>query len=149
LQITNGYNIYYFGAARAWCRGVSLSSILEKMQLAEGDIIITFNKTLDLMRQVQDMLRMHDPNNNLIPVLAEARHMMRRGVVEQIYNVGFGVVKEELEAQTEDEQPKQDDSVEAQTKLMQLLEDEDEETDEVAVDNTNRRRFSRKRNRRT
>ncbi|MEI7553954.1 DEAD/DEAH box helicase [Candidatus Chlorohelix sp.] len=149
LQITNGYNIYYFGAARAWCRGVSLSSILEKMQLAEGDIIITFNKTLDLMRQVQDMLRMHDPNNNLIPVLSEARHMMRRGVVEQIYNVGFGVVKEELETLTEEQQPKQDNSVEAQTKLMQLLDEEDEETDEVPVDNSARRRFSRKRNRRT
>jgi ATP-dependent RNA helicase HelY len=77
LMITNGYNVYFYGAARAWVRGVSLADIIEKMQLAEGDIIITFNKTLDLMRQVTDMLHEHDPENKLIPLLRDAKRLMR------------------------------------------------------------------------
>jgi hypothetical protein len=97
LMITNGYNIYFFGATRAWCRGASLASIMEKMQLAEGDIIITFNKTLDLMRQVFDMLVAHDPGHPLIARLKEAKALVRRGVVEQVYNIGFGVLQDALE----------------------------------------------------
>ncbi len=97
LMITNGYNIYFYGATRAWCRGASLASILDKMQLAEGDIIITFNKTLDLMRQVYDMLILHDPENPLIPTLRAAKALVRRGVVEQVYNIGFGILKDALE----------------------------------------------------
>lgn len=34
LMITNGYNVYFYGAARAWVRGVSLADIIEKMKLA-------------------------------------------------------------------------------------------------------------------
>ncbi len=97
LMINHGYNIYFFGATRAWCRGATLASILEKVQLAEGDIIITFNKTLDLMRQVFDMLVTHDPSHPLIPNLKAAKALLRRGVVEQVYNIGFGVLKDALE----------------------------------------------------
>ncbi len=103
LVITNGYNIYFYGATRAWCRGTSLLSILEKMQLAEGDIIITFNKTLDLMRQVYDMLVEHDPENPLIANLKIAKTLLRRGVVEQVYNIGFGILKDTLEGDDEAE----------------------------------------------
>jgi ATP-dependent RNA helicase HelY len=97
LMISSGYNIYFFGAARAWGRGASLAKVLDKVQLAEGDLIITFNKTLDLMRQVYDMLLEHDPDNDLIPRLIEARKIMRRGVVEQVYNIGFGILRDALE----------------------------------------------------
>lgn len=103
LMISNGYNIYFYGATRAWCRGNSLTSILDKVQLAEGDIIITFNKTLDVMRQVFDMLITHDPEHPLIPKLKEAKLMIRRGVVEQVYNIGFGILKDTLEAEKEGE----------------------------------------------
>jgi ATP-dependent RNA helicase HelY len=96
LMITSGYNVYFFGAARAWCRGVSLAKILEKMELAEGDIIITFNKTLDLLRQAQDMLETHTPDHPLIYTILQARRQIRRGVVEQIYNIGFGVMQDVL-----------------------------------------------------
>jgi ATP-dependent RNA helicase HelY len=98
LYISTGYNPYFYGATRAWCRGGSLAAILEKMQLAEGDIIITFNKTLDLTRQVFEMLRGLDQNHPLLPALAQTRKLIRRGVVEQIYNIGFGVMQDELEA---------------------------------------------------
>ncbi len=98
LYISTGYNTYFYGATRAWCRGSSLAEILEKVQLAEGDIIITYNKTLDLVRQVFDMLRLLQPEHPLLPVLSATRRLIRRGVVEQIYNIGFGVMQDELEA---------------------------------------------------
>lgn len=99
LMISNGYNIYFFGAIRAWCRGNSLLSILDKVQLAEGDIIITFNKTLDVMRQVYDMLMEHNPEHPLIPKFKEAKALIRRGVVEQVYNIGFGILRDTLEGE--------------------------------------------------
>jgi ATP-dependent RNA helicase HelY len=149
LLITNGYNIYFFGAARAWCRGANLNTILEKMQLAEGDVIITFNKTLDLMRQVQDMLETHDADNPLIQTLKESRRLMRRGVVEQIYNVGFGVLKEELEGQDDEEKPVSSTPL---TLLQGYIEEELEEdkpaTSEQTIANGVRRRYNRKRFRR-
>jgi len=150
LNITNGYNLYFFGAARAWCRGVSLGTILEKVQLAEGDIIITFNKTLDLMRQVQDMLFEHEPDNPLISTLREARRMMRRGVVEQIYNIGFGMVKDVLEEQADGlENPQPETPPENLVSLM-LDEDEEEEPTQPLNGETidNRNRFAKKRGKR-
>lgn len=97
LYITTGYNPYFYGAMRAWCRGSSLTNLVDKMQLAEGDIIITFNKTLDLVRQVFDMLRQRRPDHPLLPALSEVRKLIRRGVVEQIYNIGFGILEDEFE----------------------------------------------------
>ncbi|NWJ95742.1 MAG: DEAD/DEAH box helicase [Chloroflexi bacterium] len=132
LMISSGYNIYFFGAARAWGRGVSLANIVEKVQLAEGDIIITFNKTLDLMRQVMDMLLEHEPESPLIQTLREAKRLMRRGVVEQIYNIGFGVLKDVLEGE-EDEAVVEGQVIlpEATPAPLRSTEDEEEEEDEV------------------
>jgi hypothetical protein len=124
------------------------------MQLAEGDIIITFNKTLDLMRQVQDMLFAHFPESPLIPILREARYMMRRGVVEQIYNVGFGVLKDELEAVTVDGLEKAGEARPPLLSELVTLDSEEEEEEAAANAETqppatdNRRRFGRKGSRR-
>jgi ATP-dependent RNA helicase HelY len=135
LMITSGYNVYFFGAARAWCRGVSLPKILEKMELAEGDIIITFNKTLDLLRQVQDMLETHTPDHPLIYTILQARRLIRRGVVEQIYNIGFGVMQDTLAGEAVTVSPDEielngDADLETDDKAVSLDEDEDEDDDE-------------------
>jgi len=165
LMITNGYNIYFFGATRAWCRGASLSSIMEKMQLAEGDIIITFNKTLDLMRQVFDMLVEQQPDHPLIPKLKAAKALVRRGVVEQVYNIGFGVLQDTLEG--EDGQPAENpvtgsvagdptpEEIEAAPPFLRPIpdpdEDEEEELEEAAAETTanghGKRKFKRRGNR--
>ncbi|MEI6046682.1 MAG: hypothetical protein WCS37_20200, partial [Chloroflexota bacterium] len=102
------------------------------VQLAEGDIIITFNKTLDLMRQVMDMLLEHEPESPLIQTLREAKRLMRRGVVEQIYNIGFGVLKDVLEGE-EDEAVVEGQVIlpEATPAPLRSTEDEEEEEDEV------------------
>jgi hypothetical protein len=59
------------------------------MDLSEGDLVMTFNKTLDLMRQVRDMLYRQDPENPLREGLREADALLRRGVVELVYSLGF------------------------------------------------------------
>src|SRR5207253_2772339 len=89
LTITTGYNQFFFGAARAWCKGTSIGDLLMRMDISEGDLVSTFNKTLDIMRQVRDMLRRHDPDSPILPQLEEADRMMRRGVVEMAYTLGF------------------------------------------------------------
>ena len=89
LTITTGYNQYFFGAARSWCKGTSIGDLLAMMDISEGDLVMTFNKTLDIMRQVRDMFLHHDPDNPLRFQLEEADRMMRRGVVEMAYTLGF------------------------------------------------------------
>jgi ATP-dependent RNA helicase HelY len=89
LTITTGYNQYFFGAARYWCKGTSIGDLLAMMDISEGDLVMTFNKTLDIMRQVRDMLVRHDPEAPLRFQLEEADRMMRRGVVELAYTIGF------------------------------------------------------------
>jgi hypothetical protein len=96
------------------------------MQLAEGDVIITFNKTLDLIRQVMDMLVDNDPENPLIYAMREARRLVRRGVVEQVNNIGFGILKDTLEG---------DDETPATTSdgVAPVSSDDDEAIDSVPV----------------
>jgi ATP-dependent RNA helicase HelY len=108
FTITTGYNPYFYGAARAWCKGSSIGDVLDRMDLSEGDLVTTFNKTLDLMRQLRDMLSRHDPHSHLLPQFVEAERMMRRGVVEMAYTLGFAplpaqAVPEEEEVTTETE----------------------------------------------
>lgn len=99
FAITRGYNIYFYGAARLWCRGSALSDLLEGMEISEGDLVMTFNKTLDIMRQVREMLVHHEPEHYLIPVLRAADKQMRRGVVEMAQSFGFAPTQEAATAE--------------------------------------------------
>lgn len=94
LSITTGYNTFFFGAARAWCKGTSIGELLQRMELSEGDLVMTFNKTLDLMRQLREMFAHQDPENPLRLAFAEADRMMRRGVVEMAQSIGFAPLPE-------------------------------------------------------
>jgi ATP-dependent RNA helicase HelY len=103
LFISEGHNATFYGAARAWCRGAAMADISEVIQLSEGDLVLTFNKTIDLMRQVRDMLVDVLPDNPLRWTLLEAEHLLRRGIVEQSLTLGFAplVMDEQLpEAET-------------------------------------------------
>jgi ATP-dependent RNA helicase HelY len=90
VNLTRGYNPYFFGAARAWCKGTSIADLLDQVDISEGDLVMTFNKTLDLMRQVRDMFVHYDPQNALLGQIEEAGKMVRRGVVQMAYTLGFG-----------------------------------------------------------
>jgi len=89
LTITTGCHPLFYGALRAWCRGAVMERIVEKVGLSEGDVVLAFNKTLDIMRQVRTMLRAVRPESPLIERLAAAEQRVRRGIVEQSYTIGI------------------------------------------------------------
>ncbi len=43
----------FHGVALAWSRGMSLSGLLRRIDLAEGDLLMLLNQTIDLVQQVQ------------------------------------------------------------------------------------------------
>ena len=89
LDVSEGHNPNFYGAARAWCRGLSMAEISDMIELSEGDLVLTFNKTIDLMRQVREMLTDVQPENPLARSLDEAAKLMKRDIVEQSLLLGF------------------------------------------------------------
>ncbi|HET8626169.1 MAG TPA: DEAD/DEAH box helicase [Thermomicrobiales bacterium] len=89
LFISTGYNETFFGAVRAWCDGALMSRLTEAIELSEGDLVLTINKTLDLMRQVRQMLATVMPNHPLRATLAAAERLALRDIVAQSYTVGL------------------------------------------------------------
>ncbi len=89
LFISTGYNQTFFGVIRAWCEGASMAKLTETIELSEGDIVLTINKTLDLMRQVRLMLATTLPNHPLRSTLAAAERLALRDIVAQSYTFGF------------------------------------------------------------
>ncbi len=102
LFISEGHNPNFYGAALAWCRGESMADIGESLELSEGDLVITFNKTIDLLRQVRDMLLDVRPDHTLLPKLDEAIRQLRRGIVAQSLALGFTPIAE-LDDDTDDD----------------------------------------------
>ena len=89
LAISTSFHPLFFGALRAWCRGSTMERIVEKLGLSEGDIVLAFNKSLDIMHQVGKMLRAVRPDHPLSARLETAERQVRRGIVEQSYTVGI------------------------------------------------------------
>ncbi len=88
LAISGGHHPSFYGAVRAWCDGANMSTILERIDLSEGDLVMTFNKTLDLMRQVREMLVNARPDHPLRRTLEDAERLVRRDIVEQSLILG-------------------------------------------------------------
>ncbi|MEA2528085.1 MAG: ATP-dependent helicase HelY [Thermomicrobiales bacterium] len=93
LYISEGHNATFYGAARAWCLGSTMVEIGEVIELSEGDLVLTFNKTIDLMRQVREMLADVTPHRPLRLTLQEAERLLRRGIVEQSLKLGFAPIE--------------------------------------------------------
>ena len=89
LFISNGHNATFFGPARAWCLGHTMAELTGKIALSEGDLVLTFNKTIDLIRQVREMLEDVVDGHPLIGPLRRAESLLCRGIVEQSLNIGF------------------------------------------------------------
>jgi len=53
LSFTPGIISDFHGVALAWSRGMSLSGLLRRIDLAEGDLLMLLNQTIDLLQQVQ------------------------------------------------------------------------------------------------
>lgn len=89
LYISEGHNPSFYGAARAWTEGQTMVEICEQIELSEGDLVLTFNKTIDLLRQVREMLTDVLPENPLRFTLRDAERLIRRDIVEQSLTLGF------------------------------------------------------------
>ena len=104
LAISEGHNPNFYGAARAWARGATMAEITAQIELSEGDLVMTFNKTIDLMRQVWEMLLNVRPDHPLRARLQQAESLLRRDIVEHSLALGFAPIalpdigREELEA---------------------------------------------------
>ncbi len=101
LFISEGHNPSFYGAALHWSRGWTMSQIGEQMELSEGDLVLTFNKTIDLMRQVREMLADVIPEHPLRQKLIAAEKLLRRGIVEQSLTLGFSPIAD-MPAEDED-----------------------------------------------
>jgi ATP-dependent RNA helicase HelY len=103
LFISEGHNPSFYGAALAWSNGATMVQIGEHMELSEGDLVLTFNKTIDLMRQVRDMLVDVIPNHVLVSRLAIAERRLRRGIVEQSLSLGFTPISDAADTDAPDD----------------------------------------------
>jgi len=53
LTLTPGITPDFHGVALSWSRGMSLNGLLRRIDLAEGDLLMLLNQTIDLLQQVQ------------------------------------------------------------------------------------------------
>jgi hypothetical protein len=93
LAISEGHNPNFYGAARAWSRGATMAEISAQIELSEGDLVMTFNKTIDLMRQIWEMLISVKPQHPLRTRLQQAELLLRRDIVEHSLALGFAPIE--------------------------------------------------------
>jgi ATP-dependent RNA helicase HelY len=93
LAISEGHNPNFYGAARAWSRGATMAEISAQIELSEGDLVMTFNKTIDLMRQIWEMLVSVKPEHPLRAQLQQAEALLRRDIVEHSLALGFAPIE--------------------------------------------------------
>ena len=79
----------------------------DEIALSEGDLVLTFNKTIDLMRQVREMIANVAPDHPLRETLTIAERFVRRDIVEQSLALGF------LPIASEESAPAPDDTADA------------------------------------
>jgi hypothetical protein len=81
-----------------------MAEISAQIELSEGDLVMTFNKTIDLMRQLWEMLLSVKPEHPLRARLQQAESLLRRDIVEHSLALGFApielpeIARAELEA---------------------------------------------------
>jgi ATP-dependent RNA helicase HelY len=83
IELAQGPSSWFYGVAYPWCRGHSIADIMTHVELGEGDVVSLLNKTVDLLDQVESMLRRHG-DRELLVVAAEARRLLVRGLVAMV-----------------------------------------------------------------
>ena len=94
IMFTPGIVPDFHGVALAWSRGMSLGGLLRRIDLAEGDLLMLLNQTIDLIQQVQSavgqVLDARDVWEQVSPVLTEGVTSKRsaaaraKGRIEQL-----------------------------------------------------------------
>jgi ATP-dependent RNA helicase HelY len=124
LAISEGHNPNFYGAARAWCRGATMAEISNQIELSEGDLVMTFNKTIDLMRQVWEMLINVRPDHPLRARLQQADTLMRRDIVEHSLALGFAPIELPEIARADLDAAKAERTSKSRTRLRTIAEDD-------------------------
>ncbi|MHB8991065.1 MAG: DEAD/DEAH box helicase [Chloroflexota bacterium] len=95
LSLSHALPQEFRGVALGWATGARLADLSARSGLAEGDIVFTLQKAIDLCRQIgQAAPRSRTPS--LARRAAEAERLLRRGVVDSYYRwvVGDSVVSD-------------------------------------------------------
>ena len=75
VSFTPGIILDFHGLALSWARRTSLSGLMRQIDLAEGDILMLLNQTIDLLQQVQaavgQMLDTQDVWEQTAPVMTD------------------------------------------------------------------------------
>lgn len=75
INYTPGIIPDFHGIALSWSRGMSLNGLVRRIDLAEGDILMSLNQTIDLLQQVQaavgQVLDARDIWERALPVLTD------------------------------------------------------------------------------
>ncbi len=75
INYTPGIIPDFHGIALSWSRGMSLNGLVRRIDLAEGDILMLLNQTIDLLQQVQaavgQVLDARDIWERALPVLTD------------------------------------------------------------------------------
>jgi ATP-dependent RNA helicase HelY len=78
----------FHGVALAWARGMSLSGLLRRIDLAEGDLLMLLNQTIDLLQQVQSAVGQALDARDFwaeIEVETEVKYRKKRAAQLQLY----------------------------------------------------------------
>ncbi|MGH2441600.1 MAG: DEAD/DEAH box helicase [Chloroflexota bacterium] len=83
IDLAQGPSDWFHGVALDWCRGSSVGEIADRIEMGEGDIVGTLNKTVDLLDQLQSMLTHYD-DERLLSIIIQARRLLVRGLVAMV-----------------------------------------------------------------
>jgi ATP-dependent RNA helicase HelY len=68
----------FHSIALSWARGISLSGLLRRIDMAEGDLLMVLNQTIDLLQQVQtavgQLLDARDVWEQLTPIMTDGNN---------------------------------------------------------------------------
>ncbi len=85
----------FHGVALSWSRGMSLSGLLKRIDLAEGDLLMLLNQTIDLLQQVQSAVGqaldardiwIHESDTDEAHSTAHKKQSRRRAIQMQTYH---------------------------------------------------------------
>ena len=93
IRLSQGPSSWFWGVALAWCQGDSVDQLSSRIEAAEGDIVSTLNKTVDLMDQFKALLIRYD-DYVLLATTDTAHKMLSRGLVAMMRTEGDVVFRQ-------------------------------------------------------
>jgi ATP-dependent RNA helicase HelY len=78
----------FHGVALGWARGMSLSGLLRRIDLAEGDLLMLLNQTIDLLQQVQSAVGQALDARDFwaeVEIETEVKHRRKRAAQLRLY----------------------------------------------------------------